>query len=466
MTPEQIAAWAASGESEMLEFKRTTGERREGARTLCAMLNHRGGRILFGVEPDGRVLGQQISDHTIEEVAQEIQQLDPPSFPTIDRVTLANGREVLVVSVSQGPVRPYSYKGIAYRRVGNTSPGMSRDEYNRMLLERLHGEHRWENEPAMGWAVADLDAAEIVRTLDEAIRRGRADDPGTRDPAEILRGIGLLRDGVLLRAAPVLFGRAERVEAELPQCLLRVARFRGADRTEFLDNRQFHGNIFDLLLRAERFLRESLPVAGRVAPGLFERVDDPLYPPVALREALANAFCHRDYAIGGGSVAVAIYDDRLEITSSGTLHFGLTAEALLAPHESLPWNPLIARVLFRRGVIESWGRGTIKMAELARQAGLPVPEIEDAGGCVTVRFRPTRYLPPQRVAHDLTERQRQILALLAASHGGLALRDIRTAMHEQPAEWEIKDDLALLKQLELVETRGHGRGAYWRLVNH
>lgn len=72
------------------------------------------------------------------------------------------------------------------------------------------------------------------------------------------------------------------------------------------------------------------------------------------------------------------YDDRLEVTSSGPLHFGLTAEALFAPHESLPWNPLVARVFFRRGVIESWGRGTIKMMELIQQAGLPTPEIMDA----------------------------------------------------------------------------------------
>jgi ATP-dependent DNA helicase RecG len=83
MTPEQIAAWAAAGESETLELKRTTGERREGARTLCAMLNHRGGRVLFGVEPNGRVLGQQVSDHTIEEVAEELRAIDPPAFPTI-----------------------------------------------------------------------------------------------------------------------------------------------------------------------------------------------------------------------------------------------------------------------------------------------------------------------------------------------------------------------------------------------
>lgn len=462
MTPDLIASWAASGESETMEFKRTTGERREAVRTLCAMLNHRGGRVLFGVEADGRVLGQQVSDRTIEEIAQETRELDPPAFPTIDRVDVGGGREVLVLTVTQGAVRPYSYKGQAYRRVGNTSLPMSRDEYNRILLERLHGETRWENQPAERWTVDDLDTAEITRTVDEAIRRGRAEDPGTRNPAELLRGLGLMRDHQLLRAAIVLFGRAERLEADYPQCLLRVAKFRGTDRTEFLDNRQFHGNTFDLLLRAERFLRESLPVAGRVTVGLFERVDDPLYPPVALREALANAFCHRDYSIGGGSVAVAIYDDRLEVTSSGSLHFGLTPEALFAPHESLPWNPLVARTLFRRGVIESWGRGTIKMAELMQQAGLPRPEIEDTGGCVTVRLRPSRYVPPQRVGRDVTERQQAILTLLAGARAGLALRDIHARVGRDVTERQVREDLATLRILGLAIPSGHGRGARWK----
>lgn len=463
MTSEQVRAAAAGGESEMLEFKRSTGEQRAAMHALTAMLNHRGGRVFFGVEPDGRVVGQQVSDRTLEDLAQEIGHIEPPVFPAIERVVIADGREVVVVTVAQGAGRPYSHRGTAYRRVGNVNARMSRDAYNRMLLERLHAERRWENEPAEGWAVADLDADEIVRTLEESIRRGRAEDPGTRDPLALLRGLGLARDGVLLRAAVVLFGREEALELRSPQCLLRVARFRGTDRTEFIDNRQFHGNVFNLLQRAERFLRDSLPVAGRVMPGLFERVDDPLYPLLALREALANAFCHRDYSIGGGSVAVAIYDDRLEVTSSGTLHFGLTPDALLAPHESLPWNPLIARVLYRRGVIEQWGRGTLKIVELLAQAGLPQPAIEDAGGCVTVRFAPARYVPPQRVAHDLTDRQRAVLALLEASHGGLALRDIRAGMGGQATEWEVKGDLLLLRQLGLAESAGWGRGAFWRL---
>lgn len=463
MSPGELAKVAAAGESEMLEFKRSTGELRSGMQALTAMLNHRGGRVLFGVDPERRVLGQHVSDRTLEDLAQEIGEIDPPVFPTIERIAVEGGREVLMVSIAQGVGRPYRHRGIAFKRVGNVNAQMSADEYNRMLLERLHAEHRWENEAAEGWSMEHLDTNEVVRTVDEAVRRGRLDEPGTRDAWLLLRGLGLLRDGVLLRAATILFGRDEELELRAPQCLLRVARFRGVDRTEFLDNRQFHGNVFTLLQRAERFLRESLPVAGRVMPGLFERVDDPLYPPVALREALANAFCHRDYSIGGGSVAVAIYDDRLEVTSSGSLHFGLTPEALLQPHESLPWNPLIARVMYRRGVIEQWGRGTLKIVELMQQAGLLSPQIEDAGGCVTVRFAPTRYVPPQRVAHDLTERQRALLLMLEASRSGLALREMVAGLGAGVAEWEVKTDLSFLKRLELVESFGHGRGAYWSL---
>lgn len=463
LTIEHVNAWAAAGESETLELKRTTGERRAATQTLCAMLNHRGGSILFGVGPDHRVLGQDVSDHTLEEVAQELKAIDPPVYPTIERVQVGDGKEVLVVTAPQGPNRPYSYKGEAFHRVGSANHKLSRAEYDRMVLERVHGEQRWENQPASGWNIEDLDETEIRRTIEESIRRGRAEEPGTRNPEHLLRGLGLVKNGELLRAAVVLFGRPERIEAELPQCLLRAARFRGVDRTEFLDSRQFHGNAFDLLQKAERFLRENLPVAGRVTPGLFERIDDPLYPPVALREALANAFCHRDYSIGGGSVAVAIYDDRLEVTSSGPLHFGLTAEALFAPHESLPWNPLIARVFFRRGIIESWGGGTIKIAELAASAGLPRPEIVDAGGCVTVRFRPTRYVAPSRVAHNLTARQQRILALLAEEPQGLARRELMAMLEGQAEEWQLRDDLALLKRLDLIDSRGHGMGAHWFL---
>ena len=73
------------------------------------------------------------------------------------------------------------------------------------------------------------------------------------------------------------------------------------------------------------------------------------YLPAVTREALANTLCDRDYAQASGDLSVAGYEDRLEITHPGDLHFGLTPAALKAPHESLPWNPLIAGASTRQG---------------------------------------------------------------------------------------------------------------------
>ena len=427
------------------------------------MLNTRGGRVLFGIEPNGTIVGQTASDRTIEKVAGAVGRIDPAASPEIERILLADGaREVIGVTVGRSHRRPHTYKGTAYKRVGNTTVALTRDEYNQMLFEAYHATQRWETEAAEGWAVEDLDASEIARTLEEGVRRGRIDEPGTRDPSEMLRGLGLLSPNGLTRAAVVLFAKPEKLVSTFSQCRVRLARFRGTDKTEFIDNRQFHGNAFSVLTRADQFLRSHLPIAGRIVSGVFERSDDPIYPPLALREALANAVCHRDYSIGGGSVGVAIYDDRLEITSSGELHFGLRVEDLYRVHDSLPWNPLVADVFYKRGIIETWGRGTLKMTQLTQQAGLPRPEFEESPGALLVRFRPSSYLPPQRVGRDLTERQQDLLRVIA-SGGPMPLKQIIEQLGKPAERRSIQTDLHFLRSLELIDSSGFGRGARWAL---
>jgi ATP-dependent DNA helicase RecG len=466
-----LTTWAAAGESETLELKRTTGQRREAAHTLCAMLNHRGGRVLFGVEPDGRVLGQQVSDHTLAEIAQELREIEPPVFPTIDRVAVGGGREVIVVSVSVGQSQPYSYRGHAYRRVGTTNQPISREEYNRVLIERLHADSRWEIQPATGWSVADLDPEEIRRTVDEGIRIGRIEDPGAREPEAILRGLGLLKQDVLLRAAVVLFGRADRLLPDFTQCLLRVARFRGTEKGEFLDNRQFRGHAFELFQQAQRFVLDHMPIAGRFEPGRMERVDEPAYSPLAFREAIANAICHRDYASGGSSIGVAMYDDRLEVTSSGTLHFGFTPQALFEPHESRPWNPLIASVFYRRGIIETWGQGTLKMATWAEEAGLPKPEILEIPGAVVVRFGARAPGKAERTGKTTGERGGN-----AGETLGKTPRDVLRLLREQPelsmpqlaerlgkSQSAIERAIKKLREAGLLVRIGPDKGGSWKV---
>ena len=126
MTPDQIAAWVAAGESEGLEFKKSTAEKDRACRTLCAFANGQSGRLLFGVTPSGKVVGQSVSDHTLEELAREFQNFEPPLFPSLERVRVGGGREVLVLSVARAARVPVAFRGVAYERVLNTTRTMPR----------------------------------------------------------------------------------------------------------------------------------------------------------------------------------------------------------------------------------------------------------------------------------------------------------------------------------------------------
>lgn len=458
MTADQLALLVEFGESETLELKTTTGGRREAARTICAMLNQRGGYVMFGVKPDGAVVGQQVSDRTLEELGAEIGRIQPAAYPEVIRVNVANGRDVVVVRVKAGEGKPYTYRGQGYRRVGNVTLPMSADEHGRAVLERYHKSDRWENQEAAGWSIDDLDGDEVRNTVAEAVRRERLDEPERRGVEDLLLGLGLIQGDVVYRAAAVLFGKRGRLELDFPQCLLRVARFRGVDRSKFLDNRQFAGNAFELLRAGERFLREWVPIAGRFDPNRFDRIDEPLYPVLATREALANALCHRDYAVFGGSIGLAMYDDRLEITSPGPLHFGLTPEALFEPHRSRLWSPWIARTFYHRGIIETWG--TIRMAETAVAAGLPRPEIEEQGDSVIVRFQHGQ-IGPEGVAEGAVPARTEVLVLLDGATGGMTRRELLSGMRGSVSEARLRRMLEELRDEGLVQLRGTGWSARW-----
>lgn len=463
MTDQELLSLVQHGESEQLEFKQSSAQFPRAGETLCAFMNGRGGRVLVGVGPDGLVIGQTFADKTFQDLAQVLRRFDPPITVETEAIPVGtSGREILVLKVEpSADSLPCTYDGRAYQRIGTTTSVMPQEIYQQVLLERGHSRRRWENEIAEV-TLDQLDTQEIRRTVQTGIASGRLPaDTSADDLTDVLDRLGLRVRGSLVNAAMVAFGR--EFLPHYPQCQLRLARFRGVDKNEFLDQRQLHGHAFSLLSEAMQFLTRHLPVAGRVEAGLFERVDEPQFPPIALREALVNAFCHRDYAQAGGAVSVAIYDDRLEIWSSGGLPSGMKVEELKQEHLSRPRNPLIAEVFYRRGLVERWGRGTQKIVELCLRAGHPEPEFLEVAGAVGVRFLPCGYVAPLRVAHDLTKRQRQILQAIAGS-GECPFSQIRDQIASSAAERTLRDDLIHLKRLGLIDSRGHGRGAVWFLA--
>ncbi len=414
MNLSELKALVRKGESEQIEFKRSTGQRTSAVKTVCAMLNGFGGFVIFGVSDNGDLIGQQVSAKTLEDISTELRKIEPPAFPDIETVNLKEDKAVIIISVPGGK-GPYTFDGRPYIRRGPTTSQMPREEYNRRLLEQMHATQRWENQPVPdGVTIDDLDAEEIQITLDNAIRLGRLEPTTRRDPESILRGLELIHAGKVINAAVALYGKSHRLNPLYPQLEIRLARFRGRDRlADFADNRQYWGHAFSLLRRAESFLMDHVPIAGRVISGRMVREDQPWYPPRATREAIANAICHRDYTIPGGAVAVAMYDEHLEITNPGTFHFGITPEKLTRPHESKPWNPIIANVFYRAGIIERWGTGTLNILDWCKENGNPPPTWQEQAGSIYVTFWPAILPDDVQVTPEVTPEVRRMLSVMS-----------------------------------------------------
>lgn len=462
----QVERLVAQGESETLEFKRATGQLNRACETLCGMLNGNGGIVLVGVSDTGRIIGQQVTDHTRQELAAALRRFDPPAQQciSISEVPIPDkiGFHVIVMQAHASiTLRPFCWDGRPWLRVQSTTQPMPQQIYTELLRQRDHHLFRWDHQPLHDMTLDQLDRDRIVQVIMRGVEQGRVPEAARLDPLDRqLRRLNLINtDGDLTRAAAVLFGTDFFL---LPQCQLRLARFKGTDKQAFVDQKQYTGCAFDLLERAMDFLRQHLPIAGRVQPGLFERADEPLFPLAALREVLANAFCHRDYQHPGGAVSVALFDDRLEIRNPGLLPPPLKPEHLKRAHDSLPRNPLIAETFYRSGIIERWGRGTQLIVEKALAAGHPEPDFLEEAGSFVVRFPIADYHPPYRTAADLNELQRTILQHLA-NREPQSFQQLHQLAHAMP-ERSFRAELMLLKQLGLIRLEGHGRGARWWLV--
>ncbi len=283
---------------------------------------------------------------------------------------------------------------------------------------------------------------------------------------KILEGLKLTTDRHLKNAVAVLF--AKELFPAYSQCHLKMARFKGLNRQEFLDENQLYGNVFTQLENAMLFVRRHLPVAARIEPGKLQRVETPLVPYDAIREVLINALCHRDYNARDGSLALAIYDDRMEISNHGGLLPGLTMEKIKAGFSS-PRNKLIADVFYSCKMIERWGRGVPGIISSCLDVHDPEPEFVSDSVEFKVIFRFSTSLRPPTVHRgeridtlsNLTERQRKIVEILAKG-SVLTSHDIFSRLHGQASLRTIKADWAHLKSLSLIDTVGKSRNTLWK----
>ncbi len=294
-------------ETESTEYKRSLAELREIVETVAAFATSTGGTLRVGIEPQGDSVGVQIGAGTLEQLANSIKlSTDPPRYPSIT-FEGSESSAIIVITVEESPVKPVMAYHRPMKRVGRTNQVLSREETHR-LLEHTTG-RSWDSLPCRGLDLEGIDHQAIASFLR---RSGQETELGSQN---VLTSLKMLTPDGLCNSAALLFARNPQqfiVEAQV-----KCARFLGATSVQFLDERTLDGNVFSQLDEAVAFVtrntRQAIVITGRPEREVVQE-----YPPEAVREAVINAICHRDYAMAG-TVQVRIYDDRLEVWNPGPL---------------------------------------------------------------------------------------------------------------------------------------------------
>jgi len=267
---------------------------------------------------------------------------------------------------------------------------------------------------------------------------------------------GLMTGDQLTNAAFLLFGKKQ--EQYLSDAVLRIGRFK--DGATIIGDRWIAGNLFHQLIEGEEAIRNFINVRYEISGETPERKEHWDYPLPALREALMNALVHRDYFKKHEQIMIKIYDDAIWFHNPGGLPKGMSIEQLKAKPQSIPRNPLIARIFYLAGYIERYGSGIQRILTSFADADLPEPEFQTDVWGLTLMMQKNIFTPEYLAQQGLNERQRLALSYVL-EHG-----EITNSAFQQLASVSRRTaayDLSHLVKTGILELQGTRKAARYIL---
>ena len=405
------------GESKTLEFKQQLPKGQQIAKTLIAFANSSGGKLIVGVSDDRQLVGIREDIFDLQDkITSMIYELCSPQLAAQIYIENIAGVELLVVEVARGSLFPYYLKSVGreqgtYIRLGASNRVASPENIQQLELQRLNVS--FDSLANYQYPLDKLDltvletafkAADKALTLEKMLNLKLV----IEEQGQHYASHGLL----------ILLGKYEHV---MTQC----ARFKGTNMSVFLDRKEYTGDLFSQIEQTEIFIKNHLSLRAEIR-GL-KRYDYLEIPENAIREALVNAYVHRDYSNFGRNIKVAVYDDLINIVSPGGLPNGLTEADLLQGRSEIR-NRVLARVF---SSIEDSGSSI---------GG----SIEDSGGSMVN-------------TEILTDRQNEILVLIQ-QNPKISYRDMAVQLGINNSA--VKKHLNHLKDAGWLERVGGTRG-YW-----
>ena len=448
-------------ENESIELKSSLSLINEIIEAITAFSNAHGGRVIIGVNNSSKVLGVEIGKSTIENLANKIAQNTDPKIQPRIKVEVVDKKKIIIIEVRESLDKLVLAFGRPFKRVGKSSLKMSKDEYERLILEKHKDKLQFDKDICKEAKLEDIDNKKIKAYL------------GLREKSRNISSkikIPLVQFLINVKAvinkeptnAGVLFFAKDPLKF-ISHAQLRLVRIKGVKiYGNILDRLDCNGTLWGMVDDGEDFIRKNIRLLGFRTDKSFRREDKFEYPIRALREAIINGLIHRDY-FNPADVRVFIFDDRVEIVSPGPFPKGVTPEK----PEHKPVNKILSQLMYDIGYIEKYGSGIYLENELCLKNGNPKPVYEIDSIQTKVIFKSqvkdvTVVELEEKVLKGLNERQRKAVEYLIKNgkvtrraYGKLCKASERTANRE----------LRGLVEKGIVRRRGSGVSFYYELAS-
>ena len=365
-----------SGESKNIEYKVSLPDKSEKyMKTIVAFANTQGGKLIVGVDDEThQIIGveKETLFQVMDAIANAVSDACMPQIiPDIEPQTV-DGKTVIVVSVEAGKNRPYYLKSKGkengtYVRVAGTSRQAFPEKIKELEMEGAR--ISWDELICVGYPVTEQATEKLCQDIERFRKKAGMMEHVVKKEQLINWKILKQADGQLLATNAYALLTSDYFAFSKTQCAV----FKGTDRAVFLDKREFTGPVYTQIEEAIDFVLRNIRL-GATIDGLVRKEKYEL-PPEAIREMIINAHCHRNL-LDESCIQVAIYDDRLEVTSPGGLYNGLTYEEIMNGHSKIR-NKGIANIFSQMGLVEAWGSGIKRIFNAAEEYGLPEPQFQE-----------------------------------------------------------------------------------------
>ncbi len=429
------------------------------AETMVAFANADGGTIFIGIDEQGRVLDYTADESAESSLVNALVMCRPPVVTNWEQHELPNGI-VVALKISRSPELHALADGRVLVRAGVENRPLGGEAIRHLAATKSSGD--FESEPVAGATLVDLDKHVLDEYMNHRAERGTGKIRGNLQDHLVEIG-AMIDDGTPTVAGMLLFGK--HPQAFLPQSGIIFVKFlgkeaRGRDGMAGYGRRvEITGPVANVIERAWQVVNEEMRVEA-VVTGL-KRKEVPEYPSFAVREALVNAVCHRDYRLSGRRVEIRMYENRLEVISPGGLPGYITLDNIVEEHFSR--NPRLVSGLFQWGYIEELGLGIDRMIEEMLENGHQAPDFEAKPYAFTVRLHNVIERQPaaRRWPTNMNERQMRAMGYVE-QQGRITNRDYRQLCPDVNAE-TLRLDLVDLIEKGLLLKIGDKKGTYYIL---